>query len=136
MKPFVSFKIIVLLITVTGIISATIPSQSKYKNLKILPKNISEAELDSIMDDYKIALGVRCNFCHTRDKAADKFDFASEDKPEKQIARKMMTMTSSINRKYFNFNNEKNAVQAVTCITCHRSKPRPELDSLSLIRSE
>ena len=74
------------------------------RNLKILPKNISDEKLDSIMDTYKAALGVECTFCHAKSKDnPDHLDFASDEKGEKSIARKMMRMTNRINKKYFHF---------------------------------
>ena len=99
------------------------------RNLKILPKDISEEKLDSIMDRYKAALGVECTFCHAKSKDnPDHLDFASDEKGEKLIARKMMRMTNRINRKYFHFNKGQDplAVQAVECITCHRGNPHPD----------
>jgi hypothetical protein len=123
-------KIILALIVLVTLISAGLPSQTKFKNLKILPKNISENELDKIMDNYKMALGVDCGYCHAKEQKGDDLDFASDKKPEKQIARKMMTMTKDINIKYFSFNGKAGTVQAVSCITCHREKPRPEIDSI------
>jgi len=96
----------------------------KPRNLKVLPKNISEKALDSIMDKFNADLGVQCNFCHKQDKKTLEFDYATDVKGEKGIARKMMIMTNEINKKYFNFNAaDKNAVQAVTCFTCHRNQP-------------
>ena len=130
-KP--GIKVISLLISLVTMISATLPSgssQDKFKNLKILPKNISEAALDKIMDDFKMALGVDCNYCHTKNLVATELDFASDKKPEKEIARKMMTMTMDINKKYFDFNKNESSIQAVTCNTCHRGNERPEMDSI------
>ena len=62
-----------------------------FKNLKILPKDISHEKLGKIMHDFNDALGVKCNFCHapSKDTANHHPDFASDDKPEKSIARQM-----------------------------------------------
>ena len=72
-----------------------------YQNLQILPKDISEHDLDSVMHHFSQSLGVKCNFCHVRNEDAKKMDFASDDKPEKNIARKMMQMSIDINKNYF-----------------------------------
>ena len=72
-----------------------------FKNLQILPKDISEHDLDSVMHHFTAALGVKCNFCHVRNEAAKQMDFASDDKPEKKVARKMMLMAIDINKNYF-----------------------------------
>ena len=119
-----------LLVSLVMLVSAVLPSQNKFRNLKILPKGIGEAELDKVMDGFKMALGVKCNYCHAKSATIDELDFASDKKSEKSIARKMMLMTNDINKKYFDFNKKISSLQAVTCITCHRGDPRPEIDSI------
>jgi len=99
------------------------------RNLKVLPKNISNEKLDSVMNSFEHALGVKCNFCHAKSKNdPEKLEYASDDKPEKEIARKMMIMTNDINKKYFNFNDTEDPeiIQSVNCLTCHRGEPHPE----------
>jgi hypothetical protein len=121
--------IIAGLFMLAGIAATNPPEAPKYKNLKILPKNISKEDLDKVMDHFKAALGVKCSFCHapSKDTAQKWPDFASDDKPEKLIARKMMKMTSKINKKFFsdNKNEQGVAVPAVECMTCHRGSPHP-----------
>jgi hypothetical protein len=101
----------------------------QFTNLKVLPKNISVKQLQRIMvDEFQDGLGVNCAYCHTPEsEGSTHFNFASDDKPEKQIARKMMSMTLGINKKHFEvkrpYIGEKNMV--VTCITCHQGSPRP-----------
>jgi len=122
--------IIAGLFIIAGIAATTPPEAPKYKNLKILPKNISKEDLDKVMDHFKTALGVKCSFCHapSKDTAQKWPDFASDEKPEKLIARKMMKMTSKINKKFFadNKNEQGVAVPAVECMTCHRGSPHPD----------
>ncbi len=120
-----SVKVMLLLILLVCIISATLPVQNKFKNLKILPKDISEEALDKIMDDFQKSLGVDCNYCHAKKTGLQELEFENDAKPEKEIARKMMTMTNYINKNFFDFNNIPNSIQAVTCFTCHRGSPRP-----------
>jgi hypothetical protein len=81
------------------------------KNLKIL--KVSGAELMPIMNAFSGALGVKCDFCHV------KGDFASDENPHKEIARKMITMAHEINA---NFPDGK---MHVTCYTCHRGETEP-----------
>ena len=106
------------------------PDEHPHKNLKILPKTISHEDLDKVMDGFKAALGVKCNFCHapSKDTADHHLDFASDDKPEKNIARHMMKMTAKINKKYFSFNKDEKGetIPAISCITCHRGNPHPD----------
>jgi len=81
------------------------------KNLKILkPEQLMPA-----MQGFRVALGVRCDFCHVQG------DFASDEKPTKQIARKMLLMTHEING---NFPDGK---MHVTCYTCHRGSEEPAM---------
>lgn len=125
-KLLIVFGMILFLIT--GI-AATNPPKGVHKNLKVLPKDISHENLDKVMDEFKVALGVKCNFCHVKMKEdATKWDFASDEKPEKEIARKMMKMVGKINKKYFNHivSYAPGEIAAVNCQTCHRGNPRPE----------
>lgn len=99
-----------------------------YKNLKVLPKDISEKALDSIMHFYSVSLGSQCDFCHVHNQLRDTWDMASDAKPEKLIARKMMLMTDGINKKYFppeQGHTDPQIIQAITCYTCHRGEPMP-----------
>ncbi|EHQ30407.1 c-type cytochrome [Mucilaginibacter paludis] len=103
------------------------PEKPQWKNLKVLPKNISKEDLDKVMDEWKEALGVRCGFCHARNEETKRTDFASDAKPEKEMARKMMTMTAKINKKYFKADkNEKEMVEAISCYTCHHGAAHPD----------
>ena len=118
-------------IIIIGVAATTPPDETPHwKNLKVLKKDISHEELGKIMDNFKEALGVKCNFCHapSKDSTVHHPDFASDEKPEKNIARHMMKMAAKINKKYFSFNkNEQGEMQqTVTCITCHRGSPHPE----------
>ncbi len=100
-----------------------------YKNLKILPKDISKEGLDSVMHNFNSSLGVRCGFCHVRNEEKKSMDFASDDKPEKLIARKMMLMTYAINKNYFpaekGATKEQASIQTITCYTCHKGQEIP-----------
>ncbi|MBS1523848.1 MAG: c-type cytochrome [Bacteroidetes bacterium] len=104
----------------------------KYINLKVLPKDISSKELQSIMaDDFEDGLGVSCGFCHANAKDGHGLDFASDAKPEKEIARAMMRMTLGINKKYFKVKHPaigSNAI-TVTCTTCHKGEAFPDGDT-------
>lgn len=100
----------------------------KERNLKILPSDISDEKLDSIMHTYNKALGVNCNFCHVPYKGfPDSLDFASDAEPMKDNARKMMEMTININKTWFNFDDKIQPVflNTVVCKTCHRGEPFP-----------
>lgn len=116
-------------LVVLGIAASKPPADPIYKNLKILPKNISHDDLDKIMHDYNRSLGVKCNFCHAQNKEdAKKLDFASDDKEEKGVARYMMRMTNRINKKFFHVKKPAigDTLSVVTCNTCHHGNPHPE----------
>ena len=104
--------------------------EQKYKNLKVLPKDISEHRLDSIMKSFTASLNVKCNFCHVRDTATKQFNFASDANKHKLITREMMEMTEKINEKYFGLDEiwKKPKVSLhVSCYTCHNGKAHPEI---------
>ena len=128
MKSLKKYGVVITsIVFIVGAIAATEPSpqQPRFKNLKVLPKDISPQALDSVMDHFKEALGVKCGYCHERNDSTKHMDFASDAKPEKDMARHMMIMTAGINEKYFNFNNDKIVPQTVGCYTCHRGSPMP-----------
>ena len=97
-----------------------------FKNLQVLPKDISKDSLDTIMHHFTKALGVRCNFCHTMGNG--KMDFASDEKEEKGVARYMIKMAAGINSTYFNFekSTRPDTINVVKCITCHHGNPHPD----------
>ena len=123
-------KTIIVICALVGFVVMSVafsaPPERKYKNLKVLPKNIGEKELDSIMKTFTRGLNVKCNFCHANDKAEpQKMDFPSDEKPEKNIARKMYKLTARINKKWFDYEKDQagNTVRSVTCYTCHHGEP-------------
>ena len=111
----------------------------KFTNLKLLPKNISDKELHKIMKGYAISLGVRCNFCHVSEivegQEHPKFDFASDNKPEKNIARKMMLMVDAINDNYIGkIIGGDHTLEQITCVTCHMGRKTPVISVDSLVK--
>lgn len=102
-----------------------------FKNLQVLPKDISKDSLDHIMHHFTASLGVRCNFCHAFNNG--KPDFASDEKEEKGIARYMMRMTASIDSAYFNFekSTRPDTITVVKCVTCHHGHAHPDEATLS-----
>jgi hypothetical protein len=128
-----SKKLTVLIVLAAAVfisITAFKPKETppgKWKNLKVLPQDISEDSLKVIMRNYNASLGVKCGFCHAPGTDGHP-NFASDDKPEKDVARYMMKLTSDINKNYFNFNKSTNTdtIRVVTCYTCHNGNPHPE----------
>lgn len=129
-------------LTIAGFCAAIFAAQAfvpqhheEPTNLKVLPKSISEEELHNVMRNYSMALGVRCNYCHESQKIEGqerpKFDFASDKKEEKDIAREMMKMTEGINKKYMS-SIQNGTLKPITCVTCHNGHAHPinSVDSL------
>ena len=96
-----------------------------FKNLKVLPADISRANLLQHMKLFSQSLGVRCSHCHVGEegKPLSSFDFASDAKPAKDAARRMLAMVRRINSQDFGVAEVKDA--KVTCFTCHRGSPKP-----------
>jgi hypothetical protein len=68
------------IVVIAGIAAVPAPA-NEYKNLKVLPKDISTKDLSRIMiDDFEDGLGVSCGFCHAEEKDSHKLDYASDEK--------------------------------------------------------
>ena len=134
MLHYKKFAVIAILFALTAIgMSAIRPAEDDKppkRNLKVLPKDITHDQLDSTMDSWKAALGVKCNFCHapSADSSNHHLDFASDAKPEKNMARYMYKMTAKINKKFFKDDKDDKGmmVAAISCKTCHRGSPHPD----------
>ncbi|MGN8071981.1 c-type cytochrome [Mucilaginibacter sp. SG564] len=106
------------------------PQDEGFKNLKVLPKNISGDNLHKVMEEWEHSLGVHCNFCHVRNEETKKMDWASDAKPEKEMARDMFKMMNKINQKYFHAKKDSLGMilqSGVNCNTCHRGTAHPEV---------
>jgi len=90
------------------------PAEKVFKNIEIL-KGKPASRLPGMMSALTGLLGVNCTYCHVKDK------WDSEEKPTKQVARKMFRMIGGINNDYFEGKNK------VSCWTCHRGNPHPPI---------
>ena len=97
-----------------------------FKNLKVLPKDISRADLISTMRLFSQSLGVRCTFCHVGEEGRplSTFDFASDAKANKDIARDMLRMADRLNTEILPAIGGLDSPR-VTCYTCHRGAREP-----------
>ena len=128
-------KIVVIIWLVAFVImgiAASKPPEDQFKNLKVLPKKISSETIDKVMEEFAKALGVTCDFCHVQSLTdSTQWDMASDEKPEKKIARKMITMSNRINKKFFRGQSkygEENALMEVRCVNCHHGEPHPQME--------
>ncbi|MCO5234554.1 MAG: c-type cytochrome [Chitinophagales bacterium] len=108
--------------TLTSMQSQATNDTPQFQNLKILPQNISEGELESIMKAFNTSLGVKCGHCHAAKPDGQGLDFASDEKMEKHIARGMMQMTKEINENYFSKYPHDGMVNQISCMTCHNGQ--------------
>jgi len=112
------------------------PVERKFKNIQVL-KGLRESELYQTMNFMAVSLGEECTFCHVtkgRDpKTAENiWVWESDDKPEKQAARRMLQMVLLINGS----NKVDFGQNAVTCYTCHRGqRTTAGLPSMPLAKS-
>ena len=66
-------------------------------NLQVLPKDWSREQVLVVMRQFNAALGVTCAHCHVFNGAGDPMnDFATDMKPQKNMARAMMRMTTGL----------------------------------------
>lgn len=119
---------IVFLIIFPWVLFAQIPDH--FTNLTVLPKTISKEDLINVMRSFTEGLGVRCNFCHVgkEGQPLSTYDFASDDKDNKNEARIMLKMVNNINENYLSELKEfggGNIIQ-VKCITCHHGLKQPK----------
>lgn len=103
---------------------------SPQRNLKVLPGDISDATLDSLMETYNKGLGVTCDFCHVQEvnNGDTTLNFESDDNPVKEEARRMIRLTMGINKNYFNYNPNIHPayLTRISCNTCHKGNAYPE----------
>ncbi|HUQ53131.1 MAG TPA: c-type cytochrome [Gammaproteobacteria bacterium] len=105
---------------------AQAPAQEAPKNLQVLPKDWTRAQVVNVMQNINAALGVGCDYCHVQNQGAPP-DFAADDKPEKKAARAMMKLTGELNTDLVAALERPAAeVTRVGCITCHRGVPEPK----------
>jgi photosynthetic reaction center cytochrome c subunit len=89
------------------------PAEQVFRNIQAL-KGVPASQLQQIMALFTGSLGVKCSHCHTN-------QFDRDDKPAKQTARRMIQMVFDLNKGIFAGRN------AVTCYSCHRGQPKPEV---------
>lgn len=86
----------------------------KFKNIKVL-NDVPADQIGKIMNMMSASLGVDCKMCHVSNEK----DFDKDGIDHKDIARKMLTMTFDLNKKFFDGKPE------VSCNTCHNGHERP-----------
>jgi photosynthetic reaction center cytochrome c subunit len=137
-SPFLAAAFLALLCAAPA--SAQFPMDQipdEFTNLELLPKDISKEQLVKVMQAFTKGLGVRCHYCHVGEEGAalSTFDFASDEKNHKKIARLMVQMVTDINERHLpklehiahQHDGEKHEAPRVECITCHRGETKPKV---------
>ena len=88
------------------------PAEQVYKNVQTL-KGMPAGRWMMLMTMFSKSLGVDCTHCHVPG------EFEKDDKPAKQIARKMLGLTGTIAREIYK------GPTSINCYTCHRGSPVP-----------
>ena len=122
----ITIAVAALILSSVAASRAQIPDS--FSNLKLLDSEIARGELVGIMRDWSKGLGVRCNHCHVGPDNLIGMDFASDEKTDKRVARRMLVMVRKINRELLaDLPGEEHASgsPAVSCFTCHRGQHEP-----------
>jgi hypothetical protein len=61
-----------------------------FTNLTVLPAAITKPELMRVMKQFSFTFKVRCSYCHAVSDDLSEGSFASDEKPTKEEARKLM----------------------------------------------
>jgi len=106
------------------------PQAPPMTNLQVYPKDTPRPEIVTTMQGFVQALGVQasggCGYCH--EGQAPQFNFASDAKPTKIVARKMILMAREITAKLPEVTGKPAAeVTRLRCATCHRGVAIPKL---------
>ncbi|HLX90451.1 MAG TPA: c-type cytochrome [Puia sp.] len=98
-------------------------ADSVFKNLKVITGKITAKHFLLMMNyGWSTELGVSCSYCH------DVRNWESDSIEAKNIARGMWNMRQQINGEILPKITGKDywTNPKVTCITCHRKKPKPD----------
>jgi hypothetical protein len=120
-----------LLTIVLSFIAAPVQAQWTWpdstENLQVLPSDWSGQRLRPVMTGFSRALGVRCVHCHDGAPGAplSEINFVSDENPNKERAREMLRMLSSINEHLDRIEPSGDQRVNMWCHTCHRGRPRP-----------
>lgn len=96
-------------------------------NTQVFPRNTPVTQVIGAMRNFSFGLDVRCQFCHVGEEGQplSQFDFASDRKRTKIIARQMLQMVRDINRRLDSLPQRGMPAIQVGCVTCHRGLSRP-----------
>jgi hypothetical protein len=117
-----TFSIVILMLPAAARAQAPTPAIVDSPNVKVLT-GLTAQQFQDEMNFIVQGLGVNCGTCHVRG------NFAAEDKPQKQTARKMLEMVKALNKANFPDYKPKDGESVlgrVTCYTCHHGETSPK----------
>lgn len=127
--------LLLLLLVAPSLLAAQVPGTfppDSATNLQVIPNGTPVRQVLGQMRNITQALGVRCPFCHVGEegKPLSTFNFASDEKPTKLVARQMMRMVAEINRRLdtlpaHDMPGHDMPLVEVSCRTCHRGVQEP-----------
>ncbi len=99
------------------------PAESVFKNLRVL-RGMPAGRIPRIMNiGFARSLGVTCDYCHLLG------EWERDDKPKKEITRRMWEMMSTINNELLaRIQGLQSPQPAANCTTCHRGAIKPALN--------
>jgi hypothetical protein len=118
------------LVILASSLSAQAPRKfppDSLENTRVIPHSTPVQQVLGMMRNVSGDLGVRCQFCHVGEEGQplDRYDFPSDKKRTKLVARQMMSMLQEINRRIDTIPRESKQGLQATCGTCHRGVSRP-----------
>ena len=100
-----------------------LPTDSVFENIKMLNGMPAKRLLAVMKFGYSRSLGVGCGHCHNTN------DWASEEKPQKQVTREMSQLMRTITGDLLaNIDGLRSEQPSVNCTTCHRGQVKPALN--------
>ncbi len=96
-------------------------------NTRVISHSTPVINVIGTMRNFTSYLGVRCQYCHVGEEGQPltQFNFVSDQKRTKLVAREMMRMVEEINRRLDSLPGRTTPGLQVTCNTCHRGTSRP-----------
>jgi tetratricopeptide (TPR) repeat protein len=106
-----------------------------FTNLQVWPADTPRPVILNFMNAFNRSLGITCDYCHVQRDG--RFDFASDEKREKRVARKMILLRDSINVQLSaivdkpvtagptSVEARPGAPTRVLCASCHHGLPIP-----------
>jgi hypothetical protein len=64
----------------------------RFTDLNVLTTTITKPELMGLMKQFAVTMKVRCSYCHAVSDDLSEGSFASDEKPTKEEARKLMRL--------------------------------------------